>query len=366
MKTLKLSLEWIKLPDLPAQNNSPWQQGYAGPVAGALDEYLLVAGGANFLDNPPWKGGQKLYHDTIYLLEYNPEQKMNWVLSPQRLPMPMAYSACVSFPGGVVSIGGENPDGPISHVFLFENAGGSLKTIRWPDLPEALTSPSATILGSTLYVAGGTNGQGATKDFLCLDLDNPQSGWKNLAALPVPLSHGVLTAQWDGSETCIYYLGGRNKTTEIHKFFSTILKYSPTSVSWATEGNLLLNEQPYPISAGTGLAYGENQILLFGGDPGIYFNQTERFNNRLAEKLTDTFREAITREKVHLLTNHPGFSPGILIYDTITGNCQKIGNIAGDSPVTTTVFKWNDMFIIPSGETKPGIRTPQVLALRIF
>jgi N-acetylneuraminic acid mutarotase len=363
--TEKLSIEWIRIPDLPVKNNSPWQQGYAGPVAGAHNEYLMVAGGSNFLDNPPWKGGKKLYHDTIFLLKHEDGREMKWSICPDKLPFPLAYSACISFPGGIVSIGGEDQDGPVSSVFHFGITGGRLKTKQWPDLPEALTSPSATLLENTLYVAGGVTEKGASSTFLSLNIDNPESGWKNLPALPVPLSHSLLTALWDGSETCIYLTGGRNKTSEIHTFFPAIRKYSPAAGKWVQAGNINLNEQPYPLSAGTGVKYRQNHMLIIGGDPGIFFNQTEKINNQLSEPIPEKTRENLLEEKEKLLGNHPGFSPFILDYDTFTGKCEKICNIAGDSPVTTTVFKWHDMVIIPSGETRPGRRTPQVLAFRI-
>ena len=43
--------------------------GTAGAFIGALDpETIIVAGGSDFLDLPPWKGGQKSWLDNIWII----------------------------------------------------------------------------------------------------------------------------------------------------------------------------------------------------------------------------------------------------------------------------------------------------------
>jgi hypothetical protein len=58
-------LNWNALPDLPDS------VGVAGPFVGISDDALIVAGGANFPDSPPWQGGQKIWYDEIHVLEKN-------------------------------------------------------------------------------------------------------------------------------------------------------------------------------------------------------------------------------------------------------------------------------------------------------
>ena len=360
-----LSIQWLRIPQLPFDSFSPWDKGVAGPVAGAHGDYLMVAGGSDFLDNPPWKGGIKRYHSQVYLLGFSGKERIAWKKIPEQLPLPMAYSACVSTAEGIISIGGETGQGPVSNVFLHAIQEGQLRTTPWPDIPESLTSPAATISGDSVYVAGGQNGQGASRLFACLSRKEPGKGWNILPPLPEPLSHAILANQWDGSENCLYLLGGRNKTSDVHTFSSSVWKYTPSAGKWDKAGDLTCDERPFPLSAGAGIARGNHQIVIIGGDPGIFFNKTERLNNRLAENLPDNQHKALLNEKYKLLAQHPGFSPAILLFDTLTGNCEKIGNIAGDSPVTTPAFMWHDTVIIPSGEIKPGARTPQVLAFRM-
>ena len=60
------ALEWGRLPDLPDR------EGFAGVFSGVVSEgeedFLVVAGGANFPDGRPWEDGKKIYYDGIYIL----------------------------------------------------------------------------------------------------------------------------------------------------------------------------------------------------------------------------------------------------------------------------------------------------------
>ena len=60
-------LVWSNLPQLPDEF------GFGGPIAGVHDGVLIVAGGANFPDGPPWQvgdapPGKKVWHDQIFAL----------------------------------------------------------------------------------------------------------------------------------------------------------------------------------------------------------------------------------------------------------------------------------------------------------
>ena len=69
---------------------------------------------------------------------------------------------------------------------------------------------------------------------------------------------------------------------------------------------------------------------------------------------------------------HPGFEPSVWAYDTITDTWASAGELppmAGGVPVavpvTTPVVEWKKKFIVPTGEIKPGIRSPQVLVAEV-
>lgn len=360
-----VNIQWEVIPPIPPAEGKAVQFGVAGPTAGAHGNFMLVAGGANFEDAMPWRGGTKLYHDEIFLLEMKSDGQLHWKQCSEKLPYPMAYAACVTLPQGVVSVGGENAEGPVSDVFLFSFADGKINSDRLPSLPEALTSSGATVAGEMVFVQGGLTASGASAAFYSLDLESQDAGWQRLSDLPVQMSHSVVVSQSDGSELCIYVIGGRNKTSEVHTFRSEVWKYSPSSASWLKVSEISTGDgHSFGLSAGTGVARGNSQIVLFGGDKGVYFNQTERFNHALETAGDEQAKKEIWARKDSLLTNHPGFSKDILGFDTRTQTWTLLGTVHGDSPATTVAFGWKGRVMIPSGEIRPGVRTPNVLALK--
>jgi len=62
----QLRFEWHKVAELPSPAGATQQPGLAGAFAGIHNGVLIVAGGANFPDAPPWEGGLKVFHDEIW------------------------------------------------------------------------------------------------------------------------------------------------------------------------------------------------------------------------------------------------------------------------------------------------------------
>jgi N-acetylneuraminic acid mutarotase len=61
---------------------------------------------------------------------------------------------------------------------------------------------------------------------------------------------------------------------------------------------------------------------------------------------------------------HPGFSPEILRYDAATSRWVTSGRLPS-SRVTVPVARWHDLWIMPSGEIRPGVRTPEVRSFKV-
>ena len=72
-------VRWERLAPLPDS------EGFAYPFAGVHRGALLVAGGANFPGKRPWDGGEKVWYDTVFVLE-RPEGA--WKIGG-RLPRPL-------------------------------------------------------------------------------------------------------------------------------------------------------------------------------------------------------------------------------------------------------------------------------------
>ena len=361
----QVSLKPENFPAIPPAMGELVQPGLAGPVTGSHGNFVLVAGGANFENGLPWRGGQKKYHDEIFLLENTGSGNFEWKQSVTKLPFPIAYPACISIQEGVLSIGGEDQNGPVNQVFLFAFQDGSIKMETLTELPQPVSSAGTAVIGTSIFVAGGLTSQGATSAFYTINLQNKASGWKVLPELPLALSHAVIVSQNDGEEDCIYVIGGRNRTGEVSTFYSTVWKFKPSVQKWISESYILSEGKTLGLSAGTGIAVGSEHVLLFGGDPGIYFNRTERLNNAIEKASGEEEKQRLWKEKDEMLSSHPGFSKDILSFNTCSKKWEKIGNLTDESPATTTAFMWNGTVVIPSGEVRPGVRTPNVLGFEV-
>jgi N-acetylneuraminic acid mutarotase len=98
-----------------------------------------------------------------------------------------------------------------------------------------------------------------------------------------------------------------------------------------------------------------------GGDNGTVFHRIEEYNVNITAAKTQEEKKRLETEKIQLLNNHPGFSRDILVYNTVKDCWTKVGELPRFGPVTTTAVKWNGEIFIPSGEIKPGRRTPEIL-----
>jgi cyclically-permuted mutarotase family protein len=360
-----VTLNWLTLPDLPPAPGESIQPGLAGPVAGVAGNCLLVAGGANFPDGPPWRGGAKQYHDDVYLLEESGDGLFKWKTLPERLPGELAYPACLSLPAGILCIGGENRSGPVASVNLFSLSDGRLVAKAFPELPEALSACGAAIIGLKIYVAGGMGPNGAVASFYCLDMQDTAAGWKPLAPLPVALSHAVVVSADDTAGPGVYVIGGRNKTGELSTFLGSVWKYDTVNDKWLKDSEIAEDPKPIALSAGTGSATGRHTILLFGGDRGMLFNRTEEMNAAIA-KADEPAKGELLNRKDSMLTSHPGFRREILQYNTLTHEWKAAGLLPAAGPVTTVALWWKNRIVIPSGEVKPGVRTPGMLAAEVI
>jgi len=316
---------WSALPPLPDAT------GVAGPFAGVSGDALLVAGGANFPDAPPWAGGMKVWHDAVYVLD-GPDG--TWRVAG-KLPRPAAYGVSVIHGDAVICIGGSDADRHHAEVFRLRWDGKTLTTEALPSLPRPLANACGAIIGSTIYIAGGTQTPTSTtalNDFYALDLADPAPTWKALP--PVP-GDGRMLAVAAAQEGSFFIFSGASLTADeqgkpVRKYLTDGYRYRP-GAGWSR-----LADMPRPAVAAPSPApaVGAAHVLILGGDDG-------------------------TNAGFQPPDAHPGFPPDVLAYHTITDTWAMMG----ESPaprVTVPVTSWHGNFVIPSGEMRPGVRSPQV------
>lgn len=77
-------------------------------------------------------------------------------------------------------------------------------------------------------------------------------------------------------------------------------------------------------------------------------------------------KQRLIEQKNKLQSSHPGFSKEILAYNIKEDKWTIAGQISFDSPVTTTAVIWGNKVMLPSGEIKAGVRTPQILSANLY
>lgn len=357
------SITWKIAGSLPVANGEKKALGFAGAVSGLHNNVLIIAGGANFPDTMPWLGGRKKYYDDVYVFR-NDKKHLRLNNKTFKLPNTLAYAAICSTPLGILCAGGENAAGISNKVILiqWDNAKGNIVFKNLPNLPLALTNAAVTAKGNTIYLAGGETNEAASNLFLSLNLNNVDSGWKQLPQLPHAVSHAVLVEQSNGDFDGIYLIGGRRKTSSgISELYSTVYNFDSRKREWNEKKSL-----PYNLSAGVGVAAGADYILLFGGDKGETFHKTEILIGAINAEKDPMKKEELNQQKIQLQSSHPGFSKEVLLYNTVTNQWNKMEAIPFDVAVTTNAVKWGNCVLIPSGEIKAGVRTPQILAGKLM
>lgn len=338
-------LSWSPLPAIPDE------LGVAGPFVGVHNDVLIVAGGANF-PRPVWEN-DKVWHHQIHVLKKT-ETGYRW-LPGGSLPRATAYGMNVSTPAGVVCMGGNDSDEIFDSVFLlaWNPETESLTTTTFPPLPSPCAYGAATVVGNTIYVAGGQSDLALTSamtNLWSLTLDQngrpDEAGWKKHPSCPGPGRAFNLTVhQHNGFHDCVYVISGRrqnvlandeDESESSFEFLRDVWEFEPQSESWRQR-----SDAPRCVMAGTGISQGQSHILVLGGATEELFFRTEELKD-----------------------DHPGFIKDSLAYHTITDTWVSTGPIPANH-VTTTAVRWNNDIVIPSGEIRPRVRSPNVYRITV-
>ena len=329
------AITWEELPELPNT------VGLGGAFSGVINGALIVAGGANFPDEPEWESGTKVWYDDIYVL--TPENKEKEWLTGFKLNQPLAYGASVSTGDSLILIGGSDAESYHDGVskLTWNPETQMIDQSSLPPLPQPLCFGDAAVIGGTLYVAGGQVGGGSeslTNVFWSLNMSNVDAGWEVLEPWDGPARRkAFVAAQSEGNRPYLYIIGGENLVDDGNGNIKTIpltdgYQFTPRYKQWKR-----ISDVPHPVTSAPGLSYGQSHILIFGGATGDHLGQILR-------------------------DDHPGFSPNLLVYHTITDTWLVRGEIP-ISVVTAEAVAWGGGIALTSGEIRPSRRTPKVQLL---
>ena len=186
-----------------------------------------------------------------------------------------------------------------------------------------------------------------------------------------------LSAQRAATGEAFFLFSGRlpqpGRGTEI---LTDAYAFDPRARTWRTLSKIN-SGAGLSVMAGTAVPVGDDEILLFGGDRGELFLELEAHDlavESLRRRLTEApanDRAPLEREIAGQLTakktiyeTHPGFAREVLAYDTRRDAWRVVTRSPLAPQVTTFAGKWGDAVVIPSGEIRPGVRTPAVVRVK--
>lgn len=313
--------EWQRLASLPDE------EGFAG----VADDALIVAGGANFPDEKPWDGGKKVWYDGVFVLE-RPDGA--WTRAG-KLPRPLGYGVSVTHRGGVVCVGGGDAGRNYADVFRLERTKGRLITTALPALPEPRANAAGALVGDVLYIVGGQespDSRAASKTAWTIDLTASAPRWRKIAPSPGGGRMLAAAASFGGA----FWLAGGvdlvvGEDAKIERrYLKDAYRHSPRD-GWKRIADLPAPSAAAP-SPGPTDASG---FLILGGDDGSQVGVAP--------------------------DAHRGFSRRILHYDPTSDRWTEAGALAAPR-VTVPCVIWNKAWVMPSGEARPGVRSPEVWA----
>jgi SSS family transporter len=311
-------LTWSDLPELP--------QAMSGHFAGVVNDALVVAGGSYF-EVSPWQGGEKFWLDSVFVLDH---PNGTWVEAAP-LPHALAYGGMATVARGLVLAGGSDGKQHYAETHLLTRSG----ITNLPGLPQPCAMTTATVLGNTVYVAGGqsaTDSMEALHTFWALDTSSESATWEELEPWPGPARILPVVVAQEGS---VFVISGADLApgpdgTAKRTYLTDGFRYTPG------KGWQAIADSPKPMVAAASLAFGPSSILAFSGDDG-----------------------SLVDRNAELGDNHPGFPADVWCYNTVTNAWSNVSAMP-EAVVTTAAVAWRDQFVIPGGEDRPGHRSAKV------
>lgn len=337
MKAVALLASMLAAPQASAQVGTalpplPGTPGVAGAFAGVSGGALVVAGGANFPERPPWEGGRKAWSDRVLVLD-RPDGRWR---DAGKLPRPLGYGVSATHRGRLICVGGSDASGHHAEAFALRWDGSRLTREALPPLPAPLANSCGALVGDVLYVAGGLESpESATtsRSVHRLDLAARVPAWEAVPPCPGPGRMLAAAGSFAGS---FWLFGGvdlvRDGDRVVRRYLADAYRYDPRG-GWSR-----LPDLPHPLAAApTPAATDRTGLHLMGGDDGSHYTPEPR-------------------------AEHPGFDPGILRFDPGAGKWTVAGRLPS-ARVTTPLVPWKGLWVVPSGEVRPGVRSADVWAL---
>ena len=336
--------------------------GVAGAFIGGIGDRIVVAGGSNFAQGAPWDGGAKQFEDAIYLLTPSGDACKCELAVDAKLPAGIAHGCAAAAGRSLYCFGGLTAQGESRAVYALTPVGNSVRVDAAGELPAGFRPAAALAYKDEIYIHGVTDGANAFWRF------SPVSGkWTELAACPgaVRSAGPAFAAQHNGRENAMYLIGGRHEKDGELQLCSDVWEYLPVHDKWQAKGDVTVGGKPAVVMYAAAVPYGSGHVLVFGGDDGRELLRRAALERAIGGAATPQEAESLRGELREAFTGHEGFSKELLAYHAITNTWVSLGEARTGFPAVSTAVVAGGGIVIPSGEIRPGVRTPDVQVVTI-
>lgn len=337
--------------------------GVAGAFIGKVGDRIILAGGSNFSQGAPWEGGEKQFEDAVYLLTPSGGAYKCELVADAKLPAGVAHGCAAAAGRSLYCFGGQTADAESRAVYALTPAGNSVRVDAVGELPEGFRPAAALAYKEEIYVHGVKDEANAFWRF------SPASAkWTQLAACPgaVRSAGPAFAAQHNGRENAMYLIGGRHQKEGEFLIYSDVWEYLPLSDRWQGRGDATVDGKPVVVMYAQAVPYGSGHVLVLGGDDGRELVRRAALERAIGQAATPQEAEALRAELREAFTAHEGFSKEVLAYHAITDTWVSLGEAQTGFPAVTTAVVTGDEIVIPSGEIRPGVRTPDVQVVTVY
>lgn len=360
------------------------EQGVSAPFAGSIHQNLIVAGGCNFPDVPAAKGGAKRFYADIYELphpDHDPQAQWRKI---GELPQPMAYGVSVTVPNGMVCVGGTT-DGVNSCAetyLLHTDAHHKLQITPLPALPLSLDNLTGAYGGGYIYVAGGLHNGVAVNAAFRLQYPGGKA-WERLPDFPGRARVQPASAvQNNATAPCFYLVGGFAPATKTERAWAHTdgWCFNAATHQWSKMADIVPHGQtePMTLAGAIGISSGCAHIVFVGGvnkqvfeqavNRPLLIEQTERGLQRTPTLALQQQLERLNQEQAAYLNHAEGwyrFNNELVIYHTITDTWVTESQSPLIARAGAGFIRCGREWIVVNGETKPGIRSAAVTAVKM-
>lgn len=319
-------------------------EGLSAMMAGVSESQVLVAGGSNFPDIPAAKGGEKKYYSEVFTLEGGA-----WKLIGH-LPKPIAYGASVNLPEGVLCLGGNNQQHTSAQCYLLSYHQKTLQIIPYPNLPEPLQQMAAAVDSKgNVYVAGGLKSDGTPNRNLYV-FNLKEKEWKTRGKVPGDGRVQPTAVVQNGATGEMFFLLGGYDPLQLQCAQESLI-YDIGKDQWTPTAPMQLGGKPFALVGASSVKSGSQFIVIAGGiDKAI-------------------FEQAIQGKAGTNYLNHAHdwykFRQSFMIYNTITNTWIEESHSPHLAKAGASLITNEKGWMLIGGESKPGIRSTEVIQVEM-